>query len=130
MICDFHNFYSKLPKMDKIINIWKQRNLTLFGKNIVINALLNSLIVFNCQIEYPPVDFMPLVDKKSKEFLWGVQGHHCTLKIAHNSIIAKFEDGGFNYKDLQSFIGSINIKFLSMLNFEKPSDNQQSTTIR
>ena len=49
LICDFQNFYSKLSKMDKIVNIWKQRNLTLFGKNTVIKALINSLMIYNCR---------------------------------------------------------------------------------
>ena len=34
IICDFHNFHSKLAKLDKITNMWKQRFLTIFlGKN-------------------------------------------------------------------------------------------------
>ena len=38
LICEFNNFYSKLIKIEKILNIWKQRNLTLFGKNLLINS--------------------------------------------------------------------------------------------
>ena len=32
LICDYHNFYSKLGKMDKILSMWKQRTLTIMGK--------------------------------------------------------------------------------------------------
>ena len=107
MICDFQNFYSKLAKMDKILNMWKQRYLTLFGKKIVIHALINSLFIYNCQIEMPPTNFLPLVDRKCKEFLCGSR----TAKISHHSIIGDTARGGMRYKDLQNFILSINFKF-------------------
>ena len=86
MVCDYHNFYSKLNKYDKIVNSWKQRSLTIIGKNLLINALLNSLFSFNAQIEHPPVEFLKEIESKNKKFLWdgGVS------KIAHHSIIGIF----------------------------------------
>ena len=50
----------------------------------------------------------------------GSKGHKVTAKIAHNTIIGHFENGGFKYKDLQSFISSVNLKFLFKLNFIEP----------
>ena len=38
LICDFQNFYCKLSKMKKMSNIWKQRCLTIVGKNVLINS--------------------------------------------------------------------------------------------
>ena len=107
LICNFQNFYSKLEKMEKITNIWKQRPITIIGKNVLINSLINSTFLFNAQIEFPPEDFLKAVEKQNKDFLWG--GTH---KIAHNSIIADFIDGGIRYKDLNSFVRSVNVKFL------------------
>ena len=111
LVCDYHNFYSKLSKYDRIVNIWKQRSLTIFGKNLLINSLLNSLFSFNAQIEDPPVEFIKSIESKNKNFLWdgGVP------KIAHHSIIGDFPQGGFRYKDLESFLISVNLKFLMRL---------------
>ena len=107
LVCDYQNFYKKLEKIKKILSIWKQRNLTLIGKNILINALSSSLFIYNAQIELPPTDFVKLVEKQHKEFLWaGVP------KIAHNTLIANYENGGIKYKDLNCFIDAINVKFL------------------
>ena len=39
-ICDYQNFYSKINKMEKMINMWKQRDLTLFGKNVILSSLI------------------------------------------------------------------------------------------
>ena len=83
-ICEFQNFYSKITKFEKIENIWKQRPLTLFGKNLLINSLLNSLFIFNAQIEIPPTEFIKIIDAKNKNFLWGG-----TAKIAHHSLIGR-----------------------------------------
>ena len=110
-ICDFQNLYSKINKLEKIENIWKQRTLTLMGKNLLINSLLNSLFIFNAQIEIPPTDFTKIVEAKNKEFLWGGG----TAKIAHHSIIGDYQEGGLKYKDLNSFVLSVNYKFISRL---------------
>ena len=112
-VCSFQNFYSKLPKMEKVLNSWRGRNLTIFGKNLLINALSNSLFVFNAQIEFPPYDFIKLAEKMHKDFLWsGVP------KIAHHSIIADYDRGGFRYKDLNDFISSLNMKFLRRISLQ------------
>jgi hypothetical protein len=94
--------------MESIYTMWKQRPLTLFGKNLLINSLSNSQFLFNSQIDNPPEDFVKLAEALNKGFLWGGG----TPKIAHHSIIADYQYGGFKYKDLTSLINSINFKFL------------------
>ena len=74
------------------LDIWSQRNLTLFGKNVLINSLSTSLFIPNAQIENPRVDFIRLVGKIHKGFLW--------------TRIASYKDGGMYiyYRDLNCFI--------------------------
>ena len=52
-----------------------------------------------------------MVESIKKRFLWsgGVP------KIAHNSLISTLEEGGINYKDVQTQVSSINIKFMTGL---------------
>ena len=69
-----------------------------------------SLFLFNAQIETPPADFIKLVEELHKNFLWSG-----TPKIAHNTIIANYKSGGINYKDLNSFIAAVNVKFIQNL---------------
>ena len=91
--------------MSNILNIWKGRTLTLFGKNLLINSLSNSLFLFNAQIETPPTDFIKSAEKLHKEFLWGG-----TPKISHHTIISDYSKGGIRYKDLNDFISAIKIR--------------------
>ena len=102
--------------------MWKQRTLTLMGKSVLINSLLNSLFIFNAQIEPPPKEFVSLVEARNKFFLWdgGV------AKIAHNSIIGEFTEGGMRYKDINSFVLSLNMKFIARIDTR---DNANSTCI-
>ena len=116
IICDYQNFFSKLTKMENIIKMWKQRHLTIIGKNVLITALINSSFIFNAQIEIPPPDFLKLVDQINKNFLWGG-----VAKIAHNSLIADYDQGGIRYKDLDCFISAVNIKFLLNLLSSEPN---------
>ena len=109
-ICTYQNFYSKLERMKKLLNIWKQRNLTLFGKSLLISSLSTSLFMFNAQIETPPADFIKLAEDVHKDFLWaGVP------KIAHHTIIGNYRSGSINYRDLHSFMAAINLKFIQTL---------------
>ena len=118
-ICDFQNFYSKIPKIEKITNIWRQRDLSLMGKNLLINSLLNSLFIFHAQIEIPPPDFIKIVDAKNKTFLWGGG----VAKIAHHSIVGDYKEGGIKYKDIQTMVMSVNVKFISRLRNTCNSNN-------
>ena len=108
LVCEYQNFYAKLGKVDKVINMWKQRTLTIMGKSLLINALLNSLFIFNAQIECPPKDFIKLINARNKSFLWdgGVP------KISHHSLIGDFGQGGIRYKDVESLLSSVNMKFI------------------
>ena len=115
LVCNYQNFYSKITKIEKILNMWKQRHLTIFGKNLVINALVNSTFLFNSQIEFPPLDFIPQINKIAKAFLW----NGSTAKIAHHAIIGDFAEGGFKFKDLNNFINAINLKFIQKLSFSQ-----------
>lgn len=118
-ICDFQIFYSKIIKFEKIENIWKQRALTIMGKNLLINSLLNSLFIFNAQIELPPKDFIKIIEAKNKNFLWGGG----VAKIAHHSLVGDYHEGGIKYKDLNAFVLSVNFKFLVRLKYNTTVNN-------
>ena len=82
-----------MEKITNILNIWKSRNLTLFGKILLINALSTSLFLFNAQIESPPLDFIKAAEKIHKDFHWGD-----TPKITHHLIIAEYSKRGCDIK--------------------------------
>ena len=66
------------------------------GKNLLINALLNTSFSFNAQIESPQKEFIKAIESCNKTFLWdgGVS------KIAHHSIIGDYSQGALSTKIL------------------------------
>ena len=97
--------------------MWKQRDLTIFGKNIILSTFINSQVLFNSQIEVPPHEFLKMVENIKKSFLWSGG----SPKIAHHSLIGKLQEGGIGYKDLQTQIKTLNTKFVLTLHKCKSS---------
>ena len=64
------NFGSIIPSIKQIINIWKQRHLTLFGKITIIKSLLLSKLTYKANLLQMPVGLIKEVSKIVYEFLW------------------------------------------------------------
>ena len=111
IVCNYQNFYSKLSKYDRLIAMWKQRDMTIIGRNLLINSLFISLILFNAHIEAPPKEFIRISDMKNKSFLW----NGGVAKIAHHSLIGSYQQGGIKYKDIETTLKSLNFKYIKRL---------------
>ena len=87
-----------------------------FDKNLLINALILSLVSYQAHVKEPPEPFRKELKSIIKTFLWsgGVP------KIAHNSAISDWEGGGFRCKQIDKFLESLKIKFLKKINFQNP----------
>ena len=116
IICEFQNFFSRLVKIEKLFNIWKQRTLTIFGKNLIINSLATSLVIFPAHVDHPPTAFIKELKNIIKQFLWSSN----TPKIAHSATISDWKNGGFKFRDIENFLEGLKVKFLSKLDFYEP----------
>ena len=116
LICEYQNFFSRLVKIEKLFNIWKQRTLTIFGKNLIINSLATSLVIFPAHVDHPPEAFLRELKKLIKNFLWSSNNP----KIAHSAAISDWKNGGFKFRDLDNFLEGLKIKFLTKLDFYEP----------
>ena len=65
------NWETKLEKIQRIVDNWRRRNLTLIGRVIIIKTLLISQIIH--LIMFCPVSqsVMKKLDKIIYEYLWG-----------------------------------------------------------
>ncbi len=105
--------------MEKIFNIWTQRQLTLFGKTLIIKALVNSLYLFNSQVDFPPHEFIKEANTIRKSFLWNSE----TAKIEHKSIINIPENAGLGNPDLESTLKELALKNIYNVDFENPKSS-------
>jgi len=91
------NWERKLLQIDKLLNSWTHRKLTLFGKVQVIKSLALSQLSYTFSI-------LPLEKKAIKkaesmiyDFLWGKKE-----RIKRRTLIGKYEDGGISMPDVES----------------------------
>ena len=88
--CYEKNWTSKLEKLERILSVWKKRNLTIFGKCTIINTLAISKTFYNANtLQNPDVEFFKNVSKLIYNFL---RKKRDTIK--RNTFIVKIEQGG------------------------------------
>ena len=65
------NYDDKLNDMKRIMNYWKKRQLTPFGKITVMKTLVFSKIVYLLiNLPDPPENFLTSLEKELYKFLW------------------------------------------------------------
>ena len=90
------NFYNLVTDCRTILNIWKQRWLSLAGKIQVFKSLIASKPVYIATMKSLPQDMLDELQRMQKEFLW--QGKRA--KIKHSMMIGSYEKGGLKDVDL------------------------------
>lgn len=69
---DEKNWLNKLKEFEKILDSWRIRKLTLFGKCTVINSLIVSKLLYLFTVlENPNIEFIKKLNKIIYNFLWG-----------------------------------------------------------
>ena len=111
------NFYNLVTDCRTLLNIWKQRWLSLARKIQVFKSLIASKPVYIATMKSLPQDVLDELHRMQKEFLW--QGKR--TKIKHSTMIGSYEKGGLKDVDLESKFQSLRIiwvrKILDKTNF-------------
>ena len=99
------NFYQVTTDCRTLLNIWRQRWLSLAGKIQVFKSLIASKPVYIATMKSIPPQFLDDLQLLHKEFIWdGKQP-----KVKHSSLIGNYEEGGFKDVDLPSKFKSLKI---------------------
>ena len=69
------NFEKKLEDLQRILNSWKRRKLTLLGKINIAKSLALSKLTYNASLLPLPKDFDKKVNKTIFDFIWGNKPH-------------------------------------------------------
>ena len=91
------NWWSKLKDIEKILNLWKRRNLTLLGKITIIKSLIVPKIFYSLCFLDPPKNFINECESTFYKFIWGKED-----SIKRKTIIANIREGGLNMIDIES----------------------------
>ena len=80
--------------LEKCLNIWSSRDLTLYGK---INIVKKESFQVIASVLSVPSGFVDQVSKLLSCFIW----NHKLPKIKHSTMIGKIKDGGPNMPDFK-----------------------------
>ena len=90
------NLIDRIKNMNKLINIWKARSLSLRGKVTIIRNLILPQIQFLFSMVYIPDNILKEIDNLLFQYLWDNK----PPKIKKNTIIAPVKEGGLNMVDV------------------------------
>lgn len=106
-----HNIESKVLKIKSLLNIWKQRNLTIKGRVTILKSQALPIITFVASCLHIPDHCIEQIERLFFEFLWPNKKHHVKKK----TVIESIENGGIKMPDVSSYIKSLHIMWLKRL---------------
>lgn len=105
------NFSVCLDKIKTLLNIWRQRDLSLKGRITVLKSLAVSKLVYICSVLYVPPWFVQAAEKLFTDFLWGGK----PAKVKKKTIIGATEDGGLKMPKVDIIVKSLKLSWLRRL---------------
>ena len=105
------NFFDKLGSLKKTLNIWSQRDISLYGKINLVKTLALSKLVFICSVMETPKDFNKEVNNITFDFIW----NHKPAKIKKTTVISQKTAGGLNMRDFSIFDKALKLNWVKRL---------------
>ena len=102
---------SKLEKIQRIVDNWRRRNLTIIGRVLITKTLLLSQIIHLIMFCPVPNSIIKRLNKIIYNFVWNSK----IDKVKRNIISRNFADGGIKMIDIQNLIYSFRLKWLSRI---------------
>ena len=100
--CNKLNWDGKITNLERLLNSWKQRNLSLFGKITIIKTLALPNIIYCASMAIVPPEVYKKIEKLVYGFIWNSKD-----RIKRNQLINKIEEGGLNMVDIKSRLDSL-----------------------
>ena len=117
-------FKEKVAKVKMKLNMWKQRNLTIFGKILIIKTFALSQILYVATVLHVPEQIVKEIESLSYQFLWNGSQH----KVKKNVVIQDYQFGGCKMVDLAEMLKVQKIKWIKKYFVEK--ENYWQFTMR
>lgn len=111
------NYTTKLTKIKQRLNIWKNRDLTIFGKILLIKSYALSQILYTTSVLPTSDKFISELEDIIYNFLWNGKQH----KVKKCVIIQKCVNGGQNMISLHDMIKVQKLKWIQKYSDHKPS---------
>ena len=105
------NFHLKIRKMQTNLDIWRARNLTLFGKVMIIKSLGLSQLVYSASTLNVPEEITPILKTKVFNFLWNNKKD----KIKREGLYQDINKGGLRMVDTEIMFKALKLTWIPRL---------------
>ena len=107
------SFDLKIQKWQTKLDLWKTRNLTLFGKVLIFKSLGLSQIVYAASNVNVPNEITYTIENKIFGFLWNNKKDKIMIK--RGSIYQDYEKGGIRMTDVDIMIKALRLAWIPRL---------------
>ena len=91
-LCEQENFLQKVNKIQKLFNIWSQRDLSLYGKITIAKTLGLSKLIFVSACTHTPPYYIDIINRLTTNFVW----NNKKPKINRDTLIGPKDRGGLD----------------------------------
>ena len=105
------NFNLKLQKLQTNLDMWRARDLTLFGRVLIIKSLGLSQLVYSASNLTVPQEITPIIKTKLFNFLWKNKRD----KIKRAGLYQEREKGGISMTDVETMIKALRLAWIPRL---------------
>jgi len=106
--CDEINWSEKVKGIKKLVNMWKQRKLTIQGRATIIASLMISKLWYMLMVQPIPDWALHEIKTSILQFLWLKKSY----PVRYSTLIGKKTLGGIYLPDIQTKAKAFRIKFL------------------
>ena len=106
-----HNFNHKLQKLQTNLDLWRARDLTLFGRVLIIKSLALSQLVYSASNLNVPQETIPIIKTKLFRFLWKNKKD----KIKREGLYQDRDKGGIRMIDVETMIKALRLAWIPRL---------------
>ena len=105
------NFNLKLQKLQTNLDMWRARDLTLFGRVLIIKSLGLSQLVYSASNLTVPQEITPIIKTKLFNFLWKNKRD----KIKRAGLYQDLGKGGICMTDVETMIKALRLAWIPRL---------------
>ena len=96
-LCKQENFLQKVCKIQKLFNIWSQRDLSLYGKITIAKTLGLSKLIFVSVCIHTLPHYIDIIDRLTTNFVW----NNKKPKIKRDTLIGPKDRGGLDLSEFE-----------------------------
>lgn len=109
-LCKEYNWKPKIEKLKKVLNSWKERELSIFGKSLVVKTLGISSLIYNFMLLDVDDSHIKTINRILYDFMW-----YNKERIQRNTLIGDIHKGGIAMIDVESKVRSIKASWIKHL---------------